>query len=73
MRCEKENSSWYEDGYKYSIADIYADTTPSTMPTDGANIDGMSDDTRLAIGSTIYVIGTGALYMMKSDGAWVQQ
>ena len=73
MRCNGESNHWFKDGYRYVVADIVADTTPSPFPTDGTNIDGLSATDKLAIGTTIYVVQTGTLYMAKSDGTFVEQ
>ena len=73
MRCNGVNNFWYDNGNKYVVADIYADTVPSTFPTDGTNIDGLSSSDKLGQGTTIYVVSTGALYMAKSDGTFVEQ
>jgi hypothetical protein len=73
MRCNEVSNFWYLNGFRYVVADIYADTTPSTFPTDGSTIDGLGETDKLAIGTTIYVISTGTLYMAKSDGTFVEQ
>lgn len=62
-----------ENGMRTVRADITADSKPSTMPTDGTDIDGLSANDTLDKGSTIYCIADGSLWMMQSDGTWVQQ
>ena len=73
MRCNSISNFWYKDGYRYVVADINADTAPSPFPTDGADIEGLSEKDKLAQGTTIYVIATATLYMAKSDGTFVEQ
>lgn len=73
MRCNRVEKYWFENGYRYVVADIYADTLPSTFPTDGTDIEELSPNDKLAQGTTIYVIATGALYMAQSDGTFVEQ
>ena len=58
--------------------EIYADTTPSPLPSDASDIDNFpkSFDPKNVIfapGSVLYVIGGGTLYMADSTGAWIQQ
>ena len=73
MRCKNVDKYWFENGYRYVVAEIYADTTPDPFPTDGTDIDELSANDKLAQGTIIYVISTGTVYMAQSDGTFVEQ
>lgn len=62
-----------ENGHRVVRADISADSVPSSFPTTGEDIDGLSADDTLDKGSTCYVVATGSLYMLNSTGSWVEQ
>jgi len=51
-----------------SVADFFCDDT-----SDVADLPQFAQDNHLSMGSSCYCIGTGELYMMKSDGTWKKQ
>jgi len=74
MRCNGVSNFWYKDGVKYAVADITSGEVPSPFPTTGENIEFLEDDTRLAMGSTVYVVQGAKVYMAKDDnGTFVEQ
>ena len=73
MWCQSTVLINTDDGKRYVRAQIFSDTAPNTMPTNGSGIEGLNGDDILEKGSTFYVVGNGKLYMLNSQGTWVQQ
>ena len=73
MRCHETVLINTANGKRYVRASIYADTTPNTMPEDGALIEGLDANDVLAADSTMYIIASGDLYMLNGAGTWVKQ
>lgn len=48
---------------------LQADTTPETFPTTGEGVIGVSDNTKFAAGSMLYVVSEGKSYFLAEDGA----
>lgn len=56
------------------VADITAGDVPGSFPVDGTNVDGLSSNDKLAMGTTIYVVQSATVYMAKDDeGTFVAQ
>ncbi len=52
---------------------IQADTTPQTMPLNGADVSGLDAATAIAPGSILYVVATGKRYFMNEAGTeWTE-
>lgn len=51
-----------------TVADFFCDDS-----SDVANLPQFAEENNLSMGSSCYCIGTGELYMMKSDGTWKKQ
>lgn len=62
----------YRDGVKYVYFEAYSSETPSPMPT-AADIPGYTSDYTIMPGSTIYVVGSGTLYMANENQQFVEQ
>ena len=62
----------HEADRKYVKVEIYADSTPNPMPTT-ADIPGYDESYYFFPGSTLYVVGTGDLYMTGETNNWVKQ
>lgn len=74
MRCNDQKHYWYKNGYRYVVADITSGDLPATFPTDGTDIEGLSENDILAMGTTIYVVQSATVYMAKDDeGTFVEQ
>jgi hypothetical protein len=74
MFCTKINERTYTTaGELHVVAELMCDTTPGTMPTTGENIDKLEDNAVLDPGTQLYVIDSGDLYLMNSEGTFVQQ
>lgn len=74
MRCNSISSFWHSNGKKYVVADITSGDVPGTFPVDGTNIENLSADDKLAMGTTIYVVQNATVYMAKDDnGTFVAQ
>lgn len=73
MRCQDSVLINTADGKRYVRATIFADTTPSTMPTTGAGIFGLNGDDILFADSILYAIDTGKAYILNGAGTWVEQ
>lgn len=54
MECNEFTVIKTENGKRYIKGTIYADTMPSTMPEDGTDIDGLSEDMILAVGCSVF-------------------
>jgi len=67
MRCNGVSDSWYKDGHRYVVADITSGDVPDVFPADGTNIERLSENDKLAMGTTIYVVDTATVYMAKDD------
>lgn len=57
---------------KYVKVTLYADTVPGTMPVP-ADIPGYDSSFDFMPGSTLYIVTTGAVYMVGEDGNWHEQ
>lgn len=56
------------------VADITAGDVPGSFPVDGTDVDGLSSNDKLAMGTTIYVVQSATVYMAKDDeGTFVAQ
>jgi hypothetical protein len=74
MRCNGVNNYWYSGGHRYVVADITAGDVPGSFPVDGTDVDGLSSNDKLAMGTTIYVVQSATVYMAKDDeGTFVAQ
>ncbi len=73
MRCNGVSNYWYKNGKRYVVADIISGDLPSTFPVDGSDIEFLDENDKLAMGTTIYVVDSGKVYMAKSDGSFVEQ
>lgn len=62
-----------EGGKRYVRVMIFSDSVPATMPTNGSGIDGLNGDDILCKGTKLYSLSNGKLYMLNSQGTWVQQ
>ena len=60
-------------GKRYVRASVFGDSVPATMPSNGAEIDGLNGDDILSAGSTFYCVGNGKIFMMNSAGSWIEQ
>lgn len=50
--------------------DIQADTEPSTMPVNGADVSNLADDVTFDVGSSLFVVEGATAYMYGEDGEW---
>lgn len=57
---------------RFVECELYADTVPSPLPT-AEDIPGFTSDDQIFVGSTLYIVGTGAVYMADEDGEFVEQ
>ena len=57
---------------RFVECELYADTVPSPLPT-AEDIPGFTSDDQIFVGSTLYIVGTGAVYMANEDGEFVEQ
>jgi len=73
MRCHDTVLINVANGKRYVRCSIYGDTTPSTMPTTGAGIEGLNGDDIIYADSYFYAIDTGKIYMLNGSGTWVEQ
>ena len=63
MVCNEYKVIEEKNGKTYIKGTIYADTMPSTMPTNGADVDGLSDDKEFAVGMSLFAPnGTKVLF-----------
>ena len=60
-------------GVRHVVADLLASTVPDTMPTTGKGIIGLKKSDILEAGSTLYIVNTGALYMMNEEHEFKEQ
>lgn len=51
---------------------ILADTTPATLPTTGENVDGLSDNMKIAPGSVLLCLDTSKKYIMSEAGTFTE-
>ena len=63
-----------EDGVvkRYVECELYADTVPSPLPT-AEDIPGYTAEDQIFVGSTLYIVGTGQIFMADEDGEFVEQ
>lgn len=63
-----------EDGVvkRYVECELYANSVPSPLPV-AEDIPGYTAEDQIFAGSTLYIVGTGALYMANEDGEFVEQ
>lgn len=57
---------------RFVECELYADTVPSPLPT-AEDIPGFTAEDQIFVGSTLYIVSTGALYMADEDGEFVEQ
>ena len=57
---------------KHVYVEAYADSVPSPLPTVD-NIPGYEYCDQIAVGSTLYIVGTGSLYMANESGTFIEQ
>lgn len=57
---------------RFVECELYADTVPSPLST-AEDIPGYTENDQIFVGSTLYIVGTGALYMADEDGEFVEQ
>lgn len=62
-----------EGGKRYVRVMIFSDSVPATMPTTGAGIEGLNGDDILYAGSKFYSVSNGKLFILNSQGTWVEQ
>jgi hypothetical protein len=72
MFVDKSEAEYRDDGTKLVYVEAYANSVPSTMPT-AADIPGYDSSFQIRPGSTLYIVGTGALYMANENGTFVEQ
>ena len=60
-------------GKRYVRASVFGDIVPATMPSNGAEIDGLNEDDILSAGSTFYCVENGKIFMLNSAGSWIEQ
>lgn len=70
MVLRKINEQYYENGKRYVVADIVADSKPSQLPTTGENVKGLSADDYLAQGSTILTKNIELAMLGETWGDW---
>ncbi|MBQ7564614.1 MAG: hypothetical protein IJT16_11570 [Lachnospiraceae bacterium] len=74
MFCKGVESYSYDtDGKRHVVADLRASTVPATMPETGEDIDKLDGNDILDPGTTLYIINTGALYMMNEENEFKEQ
>ena len=74
LRCNKVNNFWYSEGKRYVVADVITGDTPESFPADGTDIENLSENDILAMGTTIRVVQSAKVYMAKDDsGTFVEQ
>lgn len=69
MKVVSSEAIYEENGDKYVKVEIYSDSVPSPLPTP-ANIPGYDGTFSFTPDSSLYIVGTGALYLAGEDGAW---
>ena len=57
---------------RFVECDLYADTTPSPLPT-AEDLPGYTAEDQIEAGSTLYVVGEGTLFMADENGEFVMQ
>ena len=62
-----------ESGNRYVRVMIFSDSVPATMPTTGSGIDGLNGDDILSEGCKFYSVSNGKLFILNSQGNWVEQ
>lgn len=69
------NTGAKRDGKNVIEAVVVADTTPATLPTTGANVEGMSPDDVFAPMSVLYVVADveAKVYIANESGVFVAQ
>jgi hypothetical protein len=72
MKVVSSEAIYEESGDKFVRCQIFADSVPSPLP-EPADIPGYDDSFSFYPGSTLYIIGTGDLYMAGEDGDWHKQ
>ena len=74
MKCTKINNFVYDsDGIRHVEADLLSSTAPGKMPTTGNGIEGLEKTDVLDAGSTLYIVNTGAIYMMNEENEFKEQ
>lgn len=66
MKCIKQEEIGLGNAEKRVV--IIADSTPSTLPTTGENVDGLDDFTKIATGSILLVLSTSKKYIADETG-----
>ena len=61
------------DGKPMYRSVIISDNTPSALPTDGGDVDGMTEDAVFAPGSLLIVVNEDAYYLAGEAGTFVLQ
>lgn len=62
-----------EDGVRVMDVVLASDSTPSPLPTSGADVDGLNDTDLFAPLSVLCVVGNGDVYFANESGAFVKQ
>lgn len=62
----------YEQDQNYVKATIFADTLPGTLPVP-ADIPGCDSSWKFTPDSSLYIVGTGDVYLAGEDNAWHKQ
>ena len=57
---------------RYVECELYANSVPSPLPT-AKDIPGYTENDQIFVGSTLYIVGTGALYMANENGEFIEQ
>lgn len=57
---------------RFVECELYADTVPSPLPT-AEDIPGFTSNDQIFVGSTLFVVGTGDVYIANEQGEFVQQ
>lgn len=71
IKLRKINDQHFENGVRYVVADLIADSKPDTLPTTGSNIKGLNDGDYLDAGSTIITKNLDLAILGDSWGDWL--
>lgn len=76
MKATSVKVTGNKDQYRIVEVVIVADSTPATLPTTGADVDGLYESDRFAPFSVLYVVDPTAahqVYIANESGAFVAQ
>lgn len=57
---------------KHVYIEAFSDSVPSPLPT-VEDVPGYEDFDQIAVGSTLYIVGTASLYMANEAGTFIEQ